>query len=248
MSHPEQISISSRFVGPPDSGNGGYVGGAFAALLDTDSPVEVTLRSPVPLETPLDIKRGEGTVIVNGNMDKDILVAELLETELDMDVPTPPDWEEALSARPMSYSFGDQKNPLFVNREGFHPICFCCGAEHDEGLQVFAAPVLNNEQVAAIWSTKEEWAEDSGNLPNEFLWTALDCPGQFAYMANGIRTGMLGRITAQIFEPAKAGEEYMVTGWRIGIEGKKHFAGTALFNKDLCLVGFAKSVWIGRQD
>lgn len=248
MSHPEQISISERFVGPPKSGNGGYVGGAFAALLNTDLPVEVTLRSPVPVGQLLEIEQGEEVVIFDKSTNEKRLIAQVKKAELDLNVPTPPDWEEALSARPRSYSFGNQKNPLFVDREGFHPICFCCGVEHHEGLQVFAAPVRNSEQVAAIWPTKEEWADDSGNLPKEFLWTALDCPGQFAYMADGIRTGMLGRITAQIFAPAKAGEEYMVTGWRVGIEGKKHFAGTAIFDKDQLLIGIAKSVWIGRQD
>lgn len=244
MPHSERLTIPKRFVGPPDSGNGGYVAGIFAALTDTKSPVEVTLRSPIPLDTPMEVKRGEGTVILNG----ETLIAEVRESELDLEIPSPPSWDEALSARAESYSFGNRHNPFFPNREGFHPICFCCGAEHETGLKVYAAPVLNHEQVAAIWSTKLAWAEDSGYLPEAFLWTALDCPGQFAYMADNIRTGMLGRMTAQILTTAKAGSEYMVTGWRIGVEGKKHFAGTAIFDRDENIIGMAKSIWIGRQD
>jgi hypothetical protein len=66
-------------------------------------------------------------------------------------------------------------------------------------------------------------------------------------MATGIITGMLGRITGEIKHRAQAGEEYMVTGWCINVEGKKHFAGTAMFDRDNNLLAAARSVWIGTR-
>ena len=54
------ISIDARFNGPPDSGNGGYCSGVFASFVDTSGPdagVEVTLRRPPPLDTPLTVER-----------------------------------------------------------------------------------------------------------------------------------------------------------------------------------------------
>jgi len=239
----DQIIIPDYCVGPPAMGNGGYVAGAFAAFLETREPVEVTLRAPAPLETPLDVVRETGARIFNQGQ----LIAEVCDTTLDLEVPSPPEWKEAEQVRPESYSFGDRDNPLFPGRKGYHPICFCCGVENDKGLGVFAAPVLNNAQVAAVWKTKAEWGNDSGNLPETYIWTALDCPGQFAYFAAGVRTGLLGRITAHILKPAKAGEEYLVTGWRIHVDGKKHFAGTALFDRKGELLARAKSVWIGTR-
>jgi hypothetical protein len=240
------ITIAERFRGPPQSGNGGYAAGVAASLLGIDTPVEVTLRAPIPLDTPLSVHpSGEAITI----MHEETLIAEIREGEADqtLDIPDPPDWELASNARSSSPSLLKRINPMFPEGIGFHPICFCCGANHEDGLEIFAAPVMGGEQVAAIWNTKPEWAEPDGFLPDSFLWTALDCPGQFAFMAADIRTGMLGRMTGDIKQRAVAGQEYMVTGWRIGIEGKKHFAGTAVFDRDENLLAAAKSVWIGRM-
>jgi hypothetical protein len=85
-------------------------------------------------------------------------------------------------------------------------------------------------------------------VPATFIWTALDCPGQFAYHAAGIRTGMLGRLCARIEHPVSAGERCVVTGWRIGVEGRRHYAGTALFDESGRLCAYAKAVWIGRRE
>ncbi|MDH5738563.1 MAG: hotdog fold thioesterase, partial [Gammaproteobacteria bacterium] len=203
-----------------------------------------TLRSPIPLEKDLQVLSGEGLVVMDGEN----LIAEVRLSELDMDVPAPPPWEVALAAQPDSFSFGDRENPLLPDGTGFHPICFCCGAENPKGLKVFAAPVLDNAQVVAVWQTNHQWAaDDAGTLPPAYLWTALDCPGQFAYYAAGIRTGLLGRITAKILRPVPAGQDYLVTGWRIHVDGKKHFAGTAIFDRQMELVAMAKSVWIGSR-
>ena len=85
-------------------------------------------------------------------------------------------------------------------------------------------------------------------MPAEYLWTALDCPGQFAYLAAGTRTGLLGRITAKIFQRPSAGESLLVTAWPIHVDGKKHFAGSAIHTESGELVARAVSVWIGRRD
>ena len=80
------------------------------------------------------------------------------------------------------------------------------------------------------------------------IWAALDCPGQYAYLADGIRTGLLGRMTAKVLKPVSANDQIVITGWCIEMEGKKHFAGTALFNQEGECCAYSKQVWIGRQD
>jgi hypothetical protein len=62
----------------------------------------------------------------------------------------------------------------FPDSIGVHPVCFRCGAQHDDGLEVYAAPVGGNDIVAAAWPTKHEWADARGNVPACFIWTALD--------------------------------------------------------------------------
>jgi len=247
------ILIAAKFRGPPNSGNGGYVSGVFADALTqgvhnlaNHGAVEVTLRAPIPLDQPLTTHReGESLVVRQG----EVLIAEAAVKTLQIDVPTPATWDEAFAVREQSYSFPVGINSLFKTpRRGVHPICFCCGAElaPTEGAHVYAAPLKDNQQVAAAWIPDASLATNRVVRP-EMIWTALDCPGQMAWRAEGTQTGMLGRLTARIEKPVHAGEHCVVIGWTMGNEGKKYFAGTALFNSANELCAYAKAVWIGRQ-
>lgn len=255
----ESISIAAKFRGPPHSGNGGYVSGVFAELLirreqliypTARDSVEVTLRAPTPLDLPLDISYADelrSLRVLHG----ETLIAEAKMVPLQITVPVPATWEEAMAARDLSYSLPMGEHPFFDGiRRGAHPICFCCGAEPaaTESLQVFSAPVKNNAQVAAAWVPNACFADENGNVRPEFIWTALDCPGQMAWRARDVRTGMLGRFTAHIDKTVRANERCVVSGWTMENEGKKYFAGTALFNEANELCAYAKAVWIGRFD
>lgn len=252
MSTSETVIIAERFRGPPKSGNGGYVCGAFAELLTHGEhalpgrqAAEVTLRAPVPLDTPLTVVRTPDELSIRHG---ETLIAEARLTELALDLPVPPSYAEAAAAQSRSPSFVRNASRWFSDRLGFHPICFCCGAEHEDGLQVYAGPLRNNALVAAAWPTQPRWADPQGRVPARFVWTALDCPGQYAFYFCGIRTGMLGRLAARIERPIDAGERCVVIGWRIGIEGRRHYAGTAVFNAASELCAYAKAVWVGRRD
>ena len=248
----ESITVPARFRGPPESGNGGYVAGAIAECFPLDerpgSAIEVTLRAPTPLDRQMRVLHPEEDALqlILG----ETLIAEARRTQLTLEVPEPPSYEAALAARPHSPSFVRNINPQLVDGLGFHPICFCCGAEvePDEGLHVYAAPVEGFEGVAAAWNPSEVFADQDGHLPERILWAALDCPGQFAYYASGIRTGMLGRMTGRILKPVPAAQNLRVIGWCLEVERSKHFAGTALFDAAGDLCGYSRQVWIGRRD
>lgn len=87
------VTIERRFCGPSDSANGGYACGVAAAQLpDGQGPIEVTLRSPPPLDTPLEVERaGERTLL----RQRDQLVAEVVRTSLTLDPPAPVSFDEA---------------------------------------------------------------------------------------------------------------------------------------------------------
>jgi hypothetical protein len=245
------ISIPEKFRGPPSSANGGYATGVFGGLLSGglepgSGAVEVTLRAPVPLDRALTIEPGDGSLQVR---DGETLIAEARRAELELEVPEPASWERALAARDRSPALKVGPHPwLGAERVGFHPICFCCGAELTAGLglRVFAAPVPGLTQVAAAWTCEPAFAADSGELSPEIVCAALDCPGQFAWLAEGTRTGLLGRLTVRIERPVRAGEPCVVIGWTLDSEGKKFYAGTALFDRAGALCAYAKAVWIGR--
>lgn len=244
---PETVVIAGKFRGPPNSGNGGYVSGTFAGFLHPRRPVEVTLRSPVPLDKPMTVTRSEDPIPVTVT-DDETLIAEIRPADLSLDVPAPPTTDDVRRAAPASPSLAKRENPIIPGARGFHPICFCCGVEHEDGLGVYAAPIEGGAQVAALWQTNEAWADEEGNLPENYLWAALDCPGQFAWYAAGTLTGMLGRMTAEVLRSAPAGETYRVIAWPVEVEGKKHFAGSAIFDANDALIARAKTVWIGRRD
>jgi hypothetical protein len=55
-------------------------------------------------------------------------------------------------------------------------------------------------------------------------------------------------MAARMLKPVHAERDLVVIGWRLEIEGKKHFAGTALFDETGDLCAFARQTWIGRMD
>ena len=247
----ETVTIPARFRGPPASGNGGYVCGTFAALLDfpqriaADLAPQVTLRSPVPLDQPMEVRRDKDVLTVHHG---DTLIAEASMVPLALAIPSAPDFASARASQARSPALIENISRRFPDRIGVHPVCFCCGAEHGDGLNVYAAPIDGSDIVAAAWETQPAWADRDGNLPETFVWTALDCPGQFAYHVAGIRTGMLGRLCARIERPIRAGSRCVVIGWRIGVEGRRHYAGTAAFDASGALCAYAKAVWVGRRE
>jgi uncharacterized protein YhfF len=127
------LVIASRYRGPARSGNGGYTCGLVAALLG-GSDVEVTLRSPPPLDTPLRI---DGSSVYAG----ETLVAEATRTTVQLELPAPPPFIEAGEA--------DPNHPF--------PGCFTCGPGRDDGLGL--VPRAYGELVAAPWRPRNPTRE-----------------------------------------------------------------------------------------
>jgi hypothetical protein len=250
----EPMNVPARFRGPPSSGNGGYVAGAIAERFPLrsdaaqDAAVEVTLRAPIPLDMPMDLACSDENQL--RLMQGEQLIAEARATRLPAEVPAPPSFGAAGAARQQSPALMVRLNPLLPGGTGFHPVCVCCGADvpEAEGLRVFAAPVPGFDGVAAAWQPHPAFADADGLLPERMIWTALDCPGQFAYFAAGIRTGLLGRMTARVLRPVPVDADYVVIGWRQEVERRKHFAGTALFDADGELCAYSRQTWIGRTN
>jgi hypothetical protein len=109
----EGLIIERRFCGPPDSANGGYACGMVASLLG--GPAEVTLRSPPPLDRPLEVERAGGGVRV---LNSGKLIAEAKPVTLGIDAPPPPTWAQAVEA--------EARYPWFETHP--FPGCFVCGS------------------------------------------------------------------------------------------------------------------------
>jgi len=229
---PSQLIVDDRFQGPPAMGNGGYTAGRLAELVGAD-PVTVTLRKPVPLTRPLSIEKVPDQTILL--CDEDVLLAEAHPAALDLDVPHAPSYAQAIAARPA------------LSTLHHHPFahCFVCGPQREagDGLRIFPGPVHGRALVASPWIPDASLADTFGNVRTRFLWAALDCPGAFAVSGEVIKPMVLGRITGSIQRSVQAGERLIVIGWEIGRDGRKLFAGTALFNESGSLIGKAKAIW-----
>lgn len=228
----QELIINSRFNGPPETGNGGYVCGLIAGYIE--GTAEVTLRKPPPLNKPLTIKSGiEGSVQL---MDGETLIGFGGPSNLNLDVISPPTLAEAKAAVPHYTGFNNH----------FFPTCFVCGPQRSEndGLQIYPGQVEGQAIVASPWRPAPDLSDGNGRVQPQFVWAALDCPGAFAIMSSTTRPVVLGRLTAQISQPIYSNQEYIVSGWAVGQDGRKYYAGTAVYNSDGSPCAFALATWI----
>jgi hypothetical protein len=214
----QTLSIPGRFNGPLESGHGGYCSAVFAGFIEGQA--EVTLRSPVPLDTPLEVSReDDGSVrVLNGEM----LIAEARPAdEPDLEVPAPVSVPEARLA-----SEGYLGSP-----DGLFGRCFVCGRGREDALGVFAGAVEGRDVVASPWTPPDWTADAEGQVQPEFVWAVLDCPTYFAVYTEGeLPLSFLGRLAARVEGPIRAGEEYVVISWPMGTEGRKRYAGAAVLS------------------
>jgi hypothetical protein len=218
-----ELVIDPRFNGPAGSANGGYTCGLVADFLGGSA--EVTLRRPPPLGRTLVVEHDEARVVVR---DGDAFVAEAVQAEIDLPIPEPPPtFDEATQA--------SSRYPGF--EEHAFPTCFVCGPDRGvgDGLRIFAGPVRDG-LVASPWTPTE--------VDRHIVWAALDCPGAIAVGFPDRGETLLGRFAARVDELPEVGERCVVAGWPLGEEGRKLYAGTALYGGGGRPLARARATWI----
>jgi hypothetical protein len=219
------VIIPRRFNGPPGSANGGYACGLVAAILG--GVAEVTLKRPPPLERELEAQvhlDGESVDVRDG----ETLVAEgrKVEVEVEAAEPVPLDDAEAASRRYLGFE------------HHAYPTCFTCGPKREDGLRIFAGPVEGRPGVvAAPWTPRESPSP-------EVVWAALDCPSGWAvddFQREGV---LLGRMAAHVLRLPAPGEPHVVAGWKVGEDGRKRYAASAVYDAAGEVLASARSTWI----
>lgn len=230
-SPPAALVIGKRFCGPPESGNGGYTCGLLAAGLQ--SPVEVTLRRPPPLDRQLAVLRSPDGLAL---MDGDATVAEARRAAFSLEAPHCPGLGAATAAAAHYHGLVEHA----------FPSCFVCGPDRPpgDGLRIFAGQVGDDGLVASPWSPDPGLADAQGTVRSEFVWAALDCPGAWAWLAELDRPLVLGQLAVNIDAPVLTGRPYIIGGWRLGRDGRKHYSGTAIWAADGTLCARGRATWI----
>lgn len=241
------LMISRRFNGPPDSGNGGWTAGALAAHIDHDCPdnraqewptVEVSLRQPPPLDTPLLVTtEGDLTVASFGG-------ARIVEARVAGTVPLPVEPVDAAIARAAEASYaGFSAHPF--------PTCFACGPDREvgDGLRIFPGRV-DGDRVAATWTPHPSLGEDFHTYVDDTAraslastWAALDCIGGWSSDLTN-RPMVLARIAAHVDALPVIGESHVVVGTGRSEEGRKVFTASTLYDADGRVVATAEHLWI----
>jgi hypothetical protein len=233
---PETLTIPARFNGPPGSANGGYTCGRVAQLVGAEE-VEVSLRTPPPLERPLEVVHdGERVELRDG----DTLVAEGGPTELLMDVPEPLPRDEVAEAEEAGREVWTAKHPF--------PSCVVCGPERDrgDGMRIFPAELPGRDGLyGACWTPGEEDGDGDGWVRPELVWAALDCPTSAPVANFGEGPPMvLAALAARLGCPVRVGEPHTILSWGLEVDGRKRRAAAALYDSDGILTCASRALWI----
>jgi hypothetical protein len=226
------VTIDARFAGPPRTANGGYTAGLVAGLLTSEPvPVTATLRLPPPLETPLDLDRRDGSAALLDD-GRQVAVAEPGRFAHE-----PVDVVDLAVARAAEQHYRGLVSHPF-------PGCFVCGTarEPGDGLRLAPGPV-GDGLTACVWTPHASLtAAGAGSVLAEMLWAALDCPGGWTSDIDA-RPMVLGRMTALCEDLPRVGRQYVVVGRLLGIEGRKTFTCTTLYDEGR-MIGRAEQTWI----
>jgi hypothetical protein len=227
----QSLTIAARFCGPPQSSNGGYFAGCVAML--TARTVTVRLLAPPPLEAELAVSEtADGVLEVLHGATR---IGEARPAVVSLEVPRPPEYLEVVEASRHYAGF----------RAHRFPTCFVCGTQRarGDGLRIFAGPTHTAGMVAAPWVPDASLDAGDGKVRGEFMSAALDCPGYYAVSPDD-RMMLLAEFTAHVDRRVHIGESCTAIGWTLASEGRKHEAGTALFDGKGQLCGRARALWI----
>jgi len=194
--------------------------------------VECTLRSPIPLEVPLEFEpKQTGARLRYGAK----VVIEAEPTMIDVAPPPPISTGTAMAAMAGSPAL-DPRHPF--------PTCFVCGPgrSRDDGLRIFPAALDGKLHVAA-WTPSAEFGDSQHRLQPEFLWAAMDCPTGFASGFPLVGKLVTGRLAVQQLADILTETSCVLMAWPLGVEGRKHFSAACLY-QDQKLRAVARATWI----
>jgi hypothetical protein len=230
----ETLNIPAWFNGPPASGNGGYTCGRVAELVGAEV-TEVSLRSPPPLDTPLEVERdGDGVTLRDG----DTLVAEGKPGELLLDIPEAVPAAEIDAAQEAGRARWADGHPF--------PTCVVCGPAREDGFGITPAALPGREGLfGAAWTPRESADNGGGCVRPELVWAALDCPTSAPVANFGQGPAMvLASLTARLGCPLRVGEPHTILSWALGEDGRKHWSAAALYDSEGFLTCASRALWI----
>lgn len=252
------LTVPAAYNGPDGSGNGGYTAGLLAARLTGvgGRAVQVTLRTPPPLDRPLAVGGGAATGLrltdpAVAPEERGHLVAEALVVDLPGGADAP-----GVPGGPVGVAEAAEAESRYAGLTG-HPFprCYGCGTARAEGdgLRMFAGSVRPGtgadgigNTVACTWTPHPALDDGTGAASLPQVWAALDCPGGWSSAISG-RPAVLGRFTVQVAEAPRIGSAHVVMGHLASVDGRKIHTVSALFDEHGRTLARTRATWIAFQ-
>jgi hypothetical protein len=194
----------------------------------------VTLRAPVPLETPVRGERSGDSAFLVGVADPTVLAeARTLTGDETAALPPPPAFVPLADAERAGAPDVCLRTPF--------PTCYVCGSQRDGGLRITIGRVHGPDSghAAGVWVPPPTL----GDLPPRYVWAALDCPTGLVHLTDGGKA-LLGRLTMVAHRTPVPGEPLVVVAAATGADRRKRFATAALYTPAGDLVANSVATWI----
>lgn len=193
----------------------------------------MTLHAPVPVETPLLLRKaGRRTHLWAGEE----LIASASSEKGQIGRVDPVDIAVARTSRER---FGGQVGHPF-------PTCFVCGMDRadGDGLLLTPAPVPGLiRTTACVWRPSPAVTDTRGHVPDEIVWSVLDCPG--GWTADPVAEPMvLARMSAELYTRPVVGAEYLVVARQNSRSGRTSSNTSTLYDHVGTVLGTATAVWV----
>ena len=217
-------------------GQGGYTCYEFVQAIG--EPATVALRSPIPLDTDLDIVHHDDRWQLVNPSDPGTVILEATRWDPDYATTTPISIDQAAEARE-SFPMTAETHPA--------PHCLSCGT-HDHSLQVHAGPLPDGR-----WATPlrlPEWSLIDGKVDMSLVWMAVDC--SCGWYISGSSAAQARAVTVQfavdVVAPIEPETDYALISWHGDYspdwDGRKRGAAAALFDAGGDLVASSRSFWV----
>jgi hypothetical protein len=117
------------------------------------------------------------------------------------------------------------------------PTCFVCGPDRapGDGMRLFPGRVR-------VGVTATPWAVPP-DVSRPMVWAALDCPGGWAVGIEA-RPYVLGRMTTRVATIPAPGSRCVVMGHLVGLDGRKAYVASTLFDADGAALATSTATWI----
>ncbi|MGH1562229.1 hypothetical protein [Mumia sp. DW29H23] len=226
-----QTRLDPRENGPRGHSNGGFACGTFAGLVGGTAEVRLLAKVPLGVDLAVDV---EGPTAKVGRHDR--VLATVRATEPFVSAPpVVPTFDEAAAAR-LNHPFRAVTHPLST--------CVVCGPRRSDGLAVTPGPLDSDADVLATPFVPTEAFAPEGQVRDEVLWGALDCP---SYPAAAMRSGafcLLGSLEAHVRRRVDVGERLVVVGWTREAGNRATRTASAMIDETGDVVASARAVWV----